>query len=870
MEALLSIIAIVIAIVAWSAMSGLKHRIGMLEQDLWDLRARTPRPSEPVSRPAPTPAPAPAPAPPPPPVAGPTPAPPPRPAAPAPAPIHAREPIAASAPQPAATWGEPELPSLFDRAIDAVKHWFTEGNVPVKVGILVLFAGVAALLKYASDQGWLNAPIELRLAAVAAAALAALVFAWRKRDANRVFALSLQGGAIGVLLMTIFAAFKLYGLLPAGVAFALSIVIVAGAMVLAVLQDAKALAFFATLAGFLAPIWLSTGSGNHVALFSYYAMLNAGIFGVAWWKRWRVLNLLGFAFTFGIGTAWGVLDYAPSKFNTTEPFLLLFFAFYLLIPLLHALRQPMERRDFIDGTLVFATPLVAFALQAGLLHGERMPLAFNALGLAVLYAALAWVMRARVLGEAYALLAAAFATLSVPLALSARATASVFALEGAGLVWLGLRQDRRIPEWSGIALQLIAAFTYLATIEGSVDRDLAPVANAAFMSALIIAMAAFASAWRYRNGLMAGVFYVWGLLWWIGNGTAEILADLSDKHAPDALLALAAVTGWFAAEAHRRRPGGLLALTTLFAFVVAAPLALWQTLEHDQPFQGWGLAAWAVYAALGMRSLACLRGAEHRVAANAQFAWWLVWPSVLSLAFGWAANEFDLDDGWVVAAVSLPWLAVAMASLYRWAWLAAPLHEEFDRKRKSFTTTMFVLMALGWIGSLFVAGPSAPLPWVPVANPMELVQLATIVLSAVWLATDHAPALFVNRRISLVSVFAFAWITSVVLHVVHHWGGVPWGDGLIGTSLAQTSLTVVWSILGVVAWVVGSRRGQRGLWLVGAVLMAVVLAKLVLIDRSNLGNGLGIASFLAFGLLCTIVGYLAPAPPRAPAPEATA
>ena len=76
---------------------------------------------------------------------------------------------------------------------------------------------------------------------------------------------------------------------------------------LAVLQDAKALAFFAVLAGFLSPIWLSTGGGNHVALFSYYAVLNAAIFAIAWWKSWRVLNLLGFVFTFGIGGAWGVL-----------------------------------------------------------------------------------------------------------------------------------------------------------------------------------------------------------------------------------------------------------------------------------------------------------------------------------------------------------------------------------------------------------------------------------------------------------------------------------------------------------------------------------------------------------------------------------
>jgi uncharacterized membrane protein len=44
--------------------------------------------------------------------------------------------------------------------------------------------------------------------------------------------------------------------------------------------------------------------------------------------------------------------------------------------------------------------------------------------------------------------------------------------------------------------------------------------------------------------------------------------------------------------------------------------------------------------------------------------------------------------------------------------------------------------------------------------------------------------------------------------------------------------------------------------------MGVVLLKLLLIDRSHLGNLFGIVSFIAYGLLCTAVGYFAPAPPR--------
>ena len=543
--------------------------------------------------------------------------------------------------------------------------------------MLVLLAGVAALLKYASDQGWLRMPIELRLAGVSLAALAGLVFAWRQRARNRSFALAVQGGAIGVLLLVVFAAFKLYGLVDAGPAFALSIVLVAGLCVLAVLQDSRTLAMLGILAGFLAPIWLSTGSGNHVALFSYYALLNAAIFAIAWVRPWRILNLLGFAFTWGIGIVWGVLDYDPTKYATTQPFLLLFFVFYLLLPILYARRQPASRGDRIDGCLLFGTPLVAFSLQAALLDGDRLPLAFCALGAAALYAALAWALtrRARyvVLGQAHALLAVGFATLAVPLALSARATACVFALEGAGLVWLGLKQRRRLPRWTGAALQVAAATAFFVG-EAAWSSDLRAVANATFMSALLVAVAGFASAWAYRDAgkaQQALAWYGWGLAWWCGNALHEVERFVRFDARPDALLAFAALTGWIAAELHRRRPAPALALTTLAGFVVAIPLALAQANWHAHPFAGYGLWAWLAFALLGLRSLQCLRGGGDRFAAWAQFAWWLVWPVALSLALSHLAQRFRLAQGWELALWALPWLAAAALSQFRWSWLAA-------------------------------------------------------------------------------------------------------------------------------------------------------------------------------------------------------
>ncbi|WP_420007641.1 DUF2339 domain-containing protein [Xanthomonas sacchari] len=775
----------------------------------------------------------------------------------------------------AAAIAAPHRPDPIERLVSGVKRWFTEGNVPVKIGMLVLLAGVAALLKYAGDQGWLRMPIELRYAGIAAASLAGLAFGWRQRTRKRSFALALQGGAIGVLLLTVFAAFKLSGLIPAGAALALSIALVAGMCVLAVAQESRTLAVLGTLAGFLAPLWLSTGSGNHVALFSYYALLNAAVFAIAWYRPWRVLNLLGFGFTFGIGTLWGVLQYRPEKFVSTEPFLLLFFAFYLLIPILYARRQQAARSALIDGSLLFGTPLIAFSLQAGLLRGERLPLALCALALAALYALLAaaLIRRARfaLLGQAYAVLAVGFATLAVPLALSARATASVFALEGAALVWLGLRQRRWLPQLSGAGLQMAAALGFTLGLDAAV-QDSQAVANATCMSALLLALAGFASAWCYRRAraaMPALGYYLWGLAWWCGIGVAEILRFAAADARPDVLLAWAAVSGWLAAEAQRRWPAPALAATTLGGLALALPLAAWQADAHGQPFAGHGAWAWALFAVLGVRSLLCLRDSGGGVARAAQFVWWLVWPTVVGLLCTWIALHSDLAAGWRWMLLLAPWLLATALSLWRWNWLAAPLGTAFAPCRSALQSTYFGLLTVAWLYSLGLTGSSAPLPWVPLLNPLELSQLALLVLGVRWTRSPELPALLRPWRTHLLAAAGFLWITSVTLHTVHYWAAVPW-PGVLGDGVAQTSLTVVWSVLGVLGWVLGSRRGQRGLWLAGAVLMAVVLGKLLLVDRGNLGNVAGIASFIAYGLLCTVVGYLAPAPPRAaePAEEA--
>ena len=332
----------------------------------------------------------------------------------------------------------------FAKLTAQVKAFFTDGNVVVRIGLIVLFFGVGFLIKYASERNYF--PIELRLTGIALAGVAMLVLGWRLRGKRSTYALLMQGGAIGVMYLTVFAALK-YGTIASAFALAVMLALVVLSAILAVLQDAKSLALFGAAGGFLAPVLTSTGGGSHVMLFSYYALLNVGIVGIAWFRSWRELNLLGFVFTFVIGSVWGAKYYQPVFFATVEPFLILFFVFYVVISVLFATRQPPQLKGYVDGSLVFGVPLVGFALQAALVHDVNSELAFSALALGVFYALFAtglWKRSGaglRLLVEAFLALAVVFGTLAIPLALDGRWTAAAWALEGAAMVWIGVRQQ---------------------------------------------------------------------------------------------------------------------------------------------------------------------------------------------------------------------------------------------------------------------------------------------------------------------------------------------------------------------------------------------------------------------------------------------
>ncbi|HEY9068384.1 MAG TPA: DUF2339 domain-containing protein, partial [Burkholderiaceae bacterium] len=811
--------------------------------------------------------------------------------------VTAAVPVSSPPPPPPAPRRDPLAP---------IKAWLFGGNTIVKAGIAILFIGLAFLAKYASEH--VHVPIEWRLASIGGVALALLAIGWRLRTRRAQYAQVLQGGAIAVLYLTLFAAFKFYNVLAVGPAFALMVVVAALAAALAVLQDARSLAVVGALGGFATPLLVSSGGGNYIALFSYYLVLDLGIALIAWHRTWRSLNLIGFAATFLVATAWGVLDYRPDRYASSQAFLIAFFVLFvamMLMPARRAVAAPAATSDrgdgnglvqrvdtWVNGTLLFGLPTITFALQYGLVRNTEYGVALSALVLAAFYVLLATALRSRprlaLPFEGTLAVGTVFLSLVIPFALDARSTAGAWALEGAGLVWIGWRQARAISRVFGYVLLLLAGVAMLTGHE----RHGIPtqVFNAYLFSGLMAAAASLAAAYFVHRhaprpattadgeAIAEPLLIGWGTLWLLAIAQLHIDTFVA---APWRLAAWLAVISAIAASyvgLAMRFDWRTIALPAIghapLLALATAMTALWfdMTPLHHGRWWAWPLAL-AVHALVLWRAAPAwpqaARTTVHVLGVLVVAGLGALLGRVVTAGWGDAGSAWDWL-GWLVVPAVLLMLLPRDGVAMRW-----PVRES----KPAYQTIASAVLAAGallWtlLANFASDGSARPLPHVPLANPLDLGIAFALVATLLWLRSPGAAALRLSPawRAALIGAAGFVWLNAMLVRAFHHYAGVPYHVAAWSESLAvQTGITLLWSVTALVLMWIAARRAAllpvladsaRATWMVGAGLLAAVVGKLVIVDLSGTGTVTRIVSFIGVGVLMLVIGYVAPLPTR--------
>lgn len=780
----------------------------------------------------------------------------------------------------------PAEPNLFEKGIAYVNRFFTEGNPIVRIGMVVMFFGLSFLVKYASNQGLL--PIELRMTAVAAVAIALIVLGWKTRERAGGYGLVLQGGGIAALYLTVFAAAKMYSLMPAGGAFALMFIIVMLGALLAILQNAQVLALMATAGGFLAPILTSDGSGNHVGLFSFYLLLNIGILAIAWFKTWRLLNWVGFVSTFVITSVWGVLDYQPHLYASTQPFLLAFFALYLTVSVLFSLKQPPNLKGLVDGSLVFGLPIVAFGLQTALLKHTEYGLAISALILAAIYIALARLLWAkyqtthRVLIESFIALGVTFATLTIPLALDAQWTSASWALEATGLIWVGLRQQRLLPRCAGYLLHMAAAFSLI--IHG-LNAGARPIIDGDFISLLTLAASAlcisylltrFAEHSKRAEKPLASLTMIIGWLWWLLAGTEELKVHIAGEYQFPALIV------FFAASV-----AALVALSKKIHWPELTRIGFWLlplcklVSMHNfgegifigyavYPSQHWGLLALGVFVAVQYRFLWQQTG---RSSCGMLSVYHVLTAWFLFSLIGWEASYWQNELHWYGTSAAILWFVCLVAPMLALLYLTNKTmwpFAQYPNDYKNLIPAPVMLGLLFWfIAACHYSGMTDQF-YLPVLNPLDLAQAAVLVIFAYavkrgFIGLANTPT---ELRYGAMGILAFAWVNVVLLRAIHQYAAIDYNAAVMWDSVVvQMSLSILWAVCALGIMNLSRRLQERKLWMLGAGLLGLVLLKLFTKDLTGTGTLARIVSFMVVGGLMLLIGYLSPIPAKVKSAE---
>lgn len=370
-----------------------------------------------------------------------------------------------------------------------------------RIGILALLIGMAWFLKLAIDNHWIGELGRIIIGLVAGTGLILWSETFRRKG-YPAFSYSLKAVGSGVLYLSLWAAFSVYHLIPAGIAFVAMILVTAWNGFMAWVQDAELLALYAIVGGFSTPLLLSTGENHELALFGYVLVLDVAVLVLIALRPWSRLLLGAFAGTLFFSIGWYFSYYNDSEFALTSGFAAAFFAIFAVAPRLMRPRTEAiddARTSVVLVLLPLANAAIGFFEFYFILDTtqRRWAQPWTAVAFAAFYLLMLQFPSAKLPKPQQALLASlhltfavVFLTIAIPLEAHGRWITIGWLVEGVALLWAAKRLRLLLLRVLASGSLVLGFFSLMAT---NLDSPGPVIFNARFATYLA-AIAAFAIA----------------------------------------------------------------------------------------------------------------------------------------------------------------------------------------------------------------------------------------------------------------------------------------------------------------------------------------------------------------------------------------
>ncbi|MCX5924926.1 MAG: DUF2339 domain-containing protein [Candidatus Dependentiae bacterium] len=222
------------------------------------------------------------------------------------------------------------------------KFEFNMGKYGLQIiGMIVFLIGMAFLLKYSIEKGFLSPLVRVTIALMVSTGLVTFSEYIRKRFSQ--WGMGCSAAGIVLYYFSFYVAYKLYGLINQPIALISLVGVTILAALLSIRHSSKTIALFSLVGGFYAPLLVSFAHTNSIFLACYIIVLSLGFLMLTYITQWYFITAFSF-FAVGMYDCFVLQD--SLSLHQHNLFFVALGITFIGIPLLYSLVRNTQRRFF--------------------------------------------------------------------------------------------------------------------------------------------------------------------------------------------------------------------------------------------------------------------------------------------------------------------------------------------------------------------------------------------------------------------------------------------------------------------------------------------------------------------------------------------
>tara|TARA_A100001037_G_scaffold299595_1_gene325547 strand:- start:59943 stop:62255 length:2313 start_codon:yes stop_codon:yes gene_type:complete len=390
------------------------------------------------------------------------------------------------------------------------------GNWLARIGVIAVLIGTAFFLKLAIDNKWIDETGQVTLGI-----LTGLIFIGLGEYFYRSYtkyAQTLFGGGIGILYISVFAAFAIHSMFGLYITVGMVFLITFTASLLALKHDSASLATIGIIGAFLAPFIISAGnsslispgSSNYNNLKSqflfYVILLDLGVLFLSTFKNWSWFNKIALVFSMFAFVFWYIEFSKITTFWEAQVYLSIIFAIFIFVGLLfHMIWKRVP--GISDYSTMLANGIFYLIISNWIFRDSDFKnwLGSFTLLIAVIYSCIGY-YAFRVnksnskLSLMYFGISLLFITIAFPIQLEGAWLGVAWSIEGALVIWLSFvlkSWEFRISGYFILALTFIWMIFYRTPT--LLNLKITPIWNVYTIEYILVIASILVSGWIIKN-----------------------------------------------------------------------------------------------------------------------------------------------------------------------------------------------------------------------------------------------------------------------------------------------------------------------------------------------------------------------------------